>query len=217
MPFPFAAVALGLQGASLASKFFGKSDEQKRQDRYNDLLKSGEKDYREAKSRALARVQKLGAGQIANSRQSAMRRAAAAGRGGEAESFILPAQQGAMDTMQRTEANTEQHYDDQWLDFKSSIGKDFADRPIEPDAFDYISEGLGQGANYMQQRDFIDAMNKYEGGNAGTTTTGTPTVGTTQLPKSALSFNGYEEYESGATGYGGLTPSKIKVRKRIYQ
>ncbi len=147
---PFTIGGLAAQGVGVLGKLFGGNAEQERQNRVRSIREF----LARKKAEAVQLAAKRNAGMMANSRQAAMTRAAAAGRSGEAESYILPAEyrasQVASENVDRAVAPYNQA--------EMNVEQDFANRPIEPGAFDYLGELGSIAADYGVQNEAVNAM-----------------------------------------------------------
>lgn len=142
MPLPLAAAGAIIGGGAIlrgiGSIFGGKAEESERQERYAKYLELLHRMKREDLQAKYTRT----AGQTAEARQAAMQRATAAGRGGDAEAYILPAEQGAISAGNRAIEPTLAAYR------QAEIGaeQDFANRPIQPSGWDFLGE-VGDAAS----------------------------------------------------------------------
>lgn len=156
MPIPLAAIGLGIQGAGLLAKLFGKSDEEIRQERIAKLRGQ----ITAAKAKTLAEGSRLINEQTVRNqslaRQGGAARAIAMGRGNQAEDFAVPGEQRALtagsESLRGFTADTNRAYDNQLLAAES----EFAQRPISPDVGDYLIEGGDVLAQYGQGKEMLD-------------------------------------------------------------
>jgi len=137
---------------------FGQSPDDERKARYRKLVGS----YREAHDRAIKRSVTRTAGYVGGARQAAAERAAATGRTPNAESYILPAEQRAQQVGTEDLNRVNEFYDTQEL----GIERDFADRPIAPNLFDYGKEALGTFGEMLSNDKLVDAV-RQPGAGAG--------------------------------------------------
>jgi hypothetical protein len=119
---PLSIIGLGLQGVGAISNLFGPSEEElrKRQDARNQqalqsTLAMLDQRKRKAISEGVGILGNEAKGSVASARSAAMQRAAAAGRSGQSESYVLPAQESALaagnDSITGFAQNTERQYD----------------------------------------------------------------------------------------------------------
>lgn len=149
MPFPLEVIpsALGALGSIFNDE---EGEREKRYRRYLDII-------HKMKQQDIERATKRTSGLIAGARQAALARAAAAGRTGESESYILPAEQGAMREGNIALDRAIQPYNEQEL----NVEQDYANRPIQPGFGDFLSEAGGAVGNYLQNRRYLDITNNY--------------------------------------------------------
>lgn len=156
---PITGIGLGAQGVGLLGKALGIGGaENERQARIRSLREFLQRKKAEAIQRASVR----NAGMMANSRQAALTRAAAAGRTGEAESYILPAEQRAAQVASENVDRTVAPYNQAEINAET----DFANRPIEPGFLDYLGEAGSVAADYGIQNENINAWKQGMMGSA---------------------------------------------------
>ena len=126
------------------------SAENEREKRMRELTES----YNFAMNQNQQRIVKERSGALGTVRQGVAHQLAARGvSGGNESQYLLPAEQGVLDTTQKSLDANRKYYEDAILNAKS----DFADRPIEPNTMDYAVEaGTGFAQNQMQNR-YLDA------------------------------------------------------------
>lgn len=143
---PAWALAAGEFGVNFIKGLFG-SGEDERKRRHEQLIA----EYNQAHANAIQRQHIASAGRIGQARQAAAERAAALGRTGDAEAFILPAEQQAEDIGSREMADINTMYDRERL----AIEQQFADRPIEPGPLDYLGEGIASFAELQSGEQMV--------------------------------------------------------------
>ena len=115
---------------------------------------------------------KQSSGLLQQATAGATRRAAASGRAGDTEAYVLPAQTRAIQAGTAAVERAQAPYNAAEI----QAGGEFADRPIEPGVFDYLTELGGVSAQYGQDREYLEAMKKYGGTTIAGTQSPTETI-----------------------------------------
>lgn len=150
---------------TIGSIFGGNAAENERKSRYLQYLSL----IHRLKQEDLLATNKRNAGLIGNARQAALTRyAGGGGDPADAESAVLGAEQGAMTLGSQNVQDVLSHY----RGLEAGAGADFANRPIEANAGDYLAEGAGALGGYYQNDKYLDMMQKY--GTGGGTATNIP-------------------------------------------
>lgn len=158
--------AIGGVIGGIAGLFGGGDDEAERRKRFNTFLAQ----LAASRRNRSIEVARQTSGMIQQATAGAGRRARASG--GDAEDAILGAQQNAARIGSSAMDEALRPYEE----MKMNAQADFADRPIEPNALDYISEGAGAFAQVFQNDRYIKALEASGGGPkpAGTAIEGVP-------------------------------------------
>jgi hypothetical protein len=158
---PGIGTAIGGGLGFLAGLFGGGNDEEERQRRFQEFLRT----LAAERKRKVEEVMKRTSGLTQQATAAAGRRARASGRPDQAESYILPAAQQA--TRAGTEAigPTLDYYDRKRVESEA----DFAGRPIEPNTLDYLVEAGGAVGNIFQNQRLIEQIGKMGGTNTPVT------------------------------------------------
>lgn len=164
---PISIAGLALSGAGLVNNMLsGGSAERERQARMQRLLQQIAQQRASTLAAGSREIVKGTESSAGVARQAAARRAAAAGvSGANAESYVLPGESNAYnrgtDALENFTTETNRTFDRAALNAEA----DFADRPIAPDASDYLME-IGSGAlKFGQDREYLDAMNSLNAPN----------------------------------------------------
>jgi hypothetical protein len=153
---PPGAIVGGALGA-LASILEG-SPEQERQQRWRQYQEDIARFSHAERAGGWERIAKLISGQTASGRKAALARAKAAGRADEAESYILPVESNIAAQGARALEAHEQNVGAFYNRALAMGALDFANRPIEAPASETMWT-LGTGAaNYMLDKEMIDAL-----------------------------------------------------------
>jgi hypothetical protein len=148
---PFTIAGLASTGIGAIGKLFGGSDEDERRGRFNEYLALVRSLKQEAQRRALRQT----GGMIQQATTGAARRAAASGRTGDLEAYVLPSQANAVRAAGRVVQEATQPYD-------ASVihgAQDFYNRPISRGGiFDLATELGGVATQYGLGREGIQAQ-----------------------------------------------------------
>jgi len=142
---PWGAVAGGATGALLS--LLEKTPEEEREERIDELRRKLER----TRFEGIGRILKNTRGQVEAERQAAIERAAAGGRGSQAESFIVP----AVGRVARSGQEALSSYQSAMDQAELGLESDIAQRPIEPNITDYLGELGSQAMQYKLGQDYI--------------------------------------------------------------
>lgn len=148
--------AIGGGIGAIGGLLFGKSDEEIRNEHFQQFLNVLAAD----RKKKIEETGKQFSGMVQQASSNARRRAGAAGRQDNAEDYILPAQGQATRAYGDALRAALEPFDTAKLNAEA----EFAGRPIEPGAMDYLAAGAGQYANYMQENKLIEALSKNPSG-----------------------------------------------------
>jgi len=162
---PGIGTAIGGGVGFLAGLFGGGDDEEERQKRFKEFLGMLGKEKRRRQIEAF----KQSSGQIQQATAGAARRARAGGK--DAEDAIIPAATSGARVASENVRQSTAGIDQQIID----AHRDFADRPIEPNALDYLVQAGGAVGNYLQNDRLTEAI---KGSGAGAA----PTAGQGDVP-----------------------------------
>lgn len=146
--FPGGALIGGGIGA-LAGLLFGGDDEDERNERFQEYMNI----LTNARRKTVADTSKTFSGVTANATSDARRRAGAAGRQSNAEDYILPAEGQGMRAYAEALRKAVAPFDEEFL----SANREFAGRPIEPNALDYLSEAGDAVSDIFQNEKLLSA------------------------------------------------------------
>lgn len=167
---PFLIAGAVSTGAGLLGKIFGRSPEDERRKRKEELSKAllrAQANVRRLEREALEDVRLLTGGLVSRASQSAARRASALGQVGDVESFVLPASEQASRLGLEQNRVARELFNRAQLSLQEQevgIERDFANRPIEPSIADYLLTAGGQGISYGLESDYINALRESYGG-----------------------------------------------------
>lgn len=151
---PFTIAGLAATGVSALGKLFGRSDEEERQARFADYLQMVRGLRQEAQRRALKQT----SGMISQATAGAGRRALQAGRAGDIEAYVAPAQANAVRAAGRVVDAAVAPYDSAQI----AGARDFYNRPISRGGLTGFLEEVGPPlAQYGMGREGLNAQSQY--------------------------------------------------------
>ena len=133
----------------LAGLLFGGDDDDERNENFQEYMNI----LTNARRKTVADTSKTFSGVTANATSDARRRAGAAGRQSNAEDYILPAEGQGMRAYAEALRKAVAPFDEEFL----SANREFAGRPIEPNALDYLSEAGDAVSDIFQNEKLLNA------------------------------------------------------------
>ena len=145
-------------GQTLLSYLGGQQAKRQRQKQFDDFIRALTELEAKTRRESTQALMQAVSGQAESEGQGAARRALALGRGGQTESFVLPARGQVLARGSETLRDLLLNISNQFAGRRAAAEQEFAGRPIEPGIFDYLSQGVGAGANLYQTQEFLDSL-----------------------------------------------------------